>query len=93
MSKLTELLEAMGWVGEDEEERKRDAAALLKQIQDTLDDPRGGVMVSTYTKAWEFRHQHRGMFKLSKDGTSVLMQRGKHWDDIMYARVRFGRMP
>jgi hypothetical protein len=72
-------------------EAKRDAGDLLRDIKKRLGDRDGVVQVTTALRSWVFTHKHRNMFRLSKDGKSVLMQRGRNWDDISYAKVQFGR--
>lgn len=47
------------------------------------------VMVATAYRAWVFGPKHRDMFKT--DGKSLYMQRGKSWDCIDYAAIRFSK--
>lgn len=104
VSKLDELLEAMELVGEalpslltpqeraeSEERKRREAAELLKKIQDTLSDPDGLVQFTTYGRAPIFTHAHLGSFRLSRDGTAVLVTRGRSTTDCTGTPMRFGR--
>lgn len=68
--------------------KKYRAKSLLAQINDTLS--RGGsVVVSTYSRATEYKAKHAAMFRLSGRGDAVLVQRGKSWDNIMYCYINF----
>ena len=44
------------------------------------------VVVSTYTRAWQFDKRHADSFRATKSG--LYMRRGKHWDCIDGASVR-----
>ncbi len=71
---------------------------MFKKIQARLDEQDGIVQVSTCMRSTVFEHKHRDMFRLSKDGKSLLVQRGRNWDCIAddaagsYVSVRFGWM-
>jgi hypothetical protein len=43
------------------------------------------VSLTTYTRSVNYKAKHKDMFKLA--GSSVYVQRGKHWDCIDLCRV------
>ena len=47
----------------------------------------GDVMICTYAKAIQFQPKHVKMFKVNNSG--LYMQRGKKWDCIDGAAIRF----
>ena len=47
----------------------------------------GEIIVATYTKATHFKPKHSAMIQMR--GSSLYMQRGKHWDCIDYCIFRF----
>lgn len=49
----------------------------------------GVVIVSTMTRAVEYKTKHSEMFKATRTG--VYVARGKSWDCIDYSNIRFGR--
>jgi hypothetical protein len=49
-------------------------------------DRGGSVIVSTYTKATEFKAKHRDMIQARRDG--LYAQRGKAWDFIGGCAIR-----
>lgn len=62
------------------------ARRLVARIQAHIS--RGGaVIVSTYTKAWQFDARHATYFKASPSG--AFMRRGKSWDCIDGCAIRF----
>jgi len=71
-------------------EGKNSPAEMYEKIMERLSHKDGVVQVTTALRSWVFEHKHREMFRLSKDGQSLLMQRGKSWDDISTVNVRLG---
>lgn len=70
--------------------RKQNAKDIFEKITQRLEDPNGFVQITTALKSWVYEHKHRDMFRLSKDGQSVLVQHGRKWLDFMGANIRMG---
>lgn len=64
---------------------EQQADELLRAIQTRLSEPNGVVIVATHTKATEYQHRHRDMFRLN--GREVQVQRGRSWVTV---RTFFG---
>lgn len=61
----------------------------LVAIQTHLSVPGNKIMVATHLKATVYGVQHKAMFKATDSG--LFVQRGRAWDCIDYAAIKFGR--